>query len=378
MNRSMKEFREIAVVRPSTSPFVLSVRRRSRSMNGYAQGERISTATRRLAMAARGFEAARRVAMAALAAVGTLGLPTISHAQTYPAKTIRMIVPIAPGGGTDTMARLISQRLSEQLGVTIFVDNRAGAGTVIGTELFSKSPPDGYTLMTVAPEFVINPSLRKLPYDPIRDFTCVTQLTSGQYFLSTHPAVPVKTTKQFVALARSRPGQISFGSSGNGSANHLAGVLFAHMTKTNLVHVPYKGAGPAGIALMSGEIDFMFSNVASSIQYIRQGKLRAIASTGEKRSGAAPDIPTVTESGVPGFVVTGFFILLAPAATPAEIVSRLNAESAKALESPVMKERLASLGLEPIGRSSADCNQLIKSEIAKWAPIVKAAGAKTD
>ncbi|HYH42146.1 MAG TPA: tripartite tricarboxylate transporter substrate binding protein [Burkholderiales bacterium] len=313
-----------------------------------------------------------------IAAAGALLAASPSHAQGYPAKTIRMIVPIAPGGGTDTMARLISQRVSEQLGVTIFVDNRAGAGTVIGTELFSKSPPDGYTLMTVAPEFVINPSLRKLPYDPVRDFTCVTQLTSGQYFLSTHPAVPVKTTKQFVALAKSRPGQVSFGSSGNGSANHLAGVLFGHMSRTNLVHVPYKGAGPAGIALLSGEIDFMFSNVASSIPYVRQGKVRAIASTGEKRSSVAPDIPTVSESGVPGFVVIGFFILLAPANTPADIVTRLNTESSKALESAVMKERLAGLGLEPVGKSSAECNTFIKSEIAKWAPIVKAAGAKVD
>ena len=315
---------------------------------------------------------------AALMASAGAFLTSPSHAQNYPAKTIRMIVPIAPGGGTDTMARLISQRLSEQLGVTIIVDNRAGAGTVIGTELVAKAPPDGYTLMTVAPEFVINPSLRKLPYDSIRDFTCITQLNSGQYFLSTHPAVPVKTTKQFIALARARPERVSFGSSGNGSANHLAGVLFAHMTKTSLVHIPYKGAGPAGIALLSGEIDFMFSNVASAIPYVRQGKVRAIASTGERRSTVAPDIPTVSESGVPGFIVTGFFIMLAPAGTPAEIVARLNAESSKALESAAMKERLSSLGLEPVGKSSAECANFIKSEIAKWAPIVKAAGAKPD
>ncbi|MGZ9065172.1 MAG: tripartite tricarboxylate transporter substrate binding protein [Burkholderiales bacterium] len=299
-------------------------------------------------------------------------------AQTYPAKTIRMIVPIAPGGGTDTMARLISQRLSEQLGVTIFVDNRPGAGTAIGTELFAKSAPDGYTLMTVAPEFVINPSLRKLPYDPIRDFTCVTQLSSGQYFLSTHPAVPTKTAKQFIALAKARPGQVTFGSSGNGSANHLAGVLFQHMTGTKLVHVPYKGAGPAGVALLSGEIDFMFSNVASAIPYVKQGKLRAIASSGEKRSPVAPDVPTLNESGVPGFVVTGFFIMLAPAGTPAEIMTKLNAESAKALQSAPVRDRLAALGLEAVGSSPAACNKFIQAEIAKWAPIVKAAGAKAD
>lgn len=317
-----------------------------------------------------------------LAMMGLSGLvwcsANVSHAQSYPGKTIRMIVPIAAGGGTDTMARLISQRLSEQLGQTIFVDNRPGAGSVIGTELLSKAAPDGYTLMTVAPEFVINPSLRKLPYDPIKDFTCVTQLNSGQYFLSAHPAVPVKTTKQFIALAKARPGQVSFGSSGNGSANHLAGVLFQHMTGTKLVHVPYKGAGPAGVALLSGEIDFMFSNVASAIPYVRQGKVRAIATSGAKRSPVAPDVPTVNESGVPGFVVTGFFILLAPAGIPAEIVARLNTESARALESAAMKERLSALGLEPVGSSSADCGKFIQAEISKWAPIVKAAGAKPD
>lgn len=317
-----------------------------------------------------------------LAMMGLSGLvwgsTSVAHAQSYPGKTIRMIVPIAAGGGTDTMARLISQRLSEQLGVTIFVDNRPGAGTVIGTEMFSKAAPDGYTLMTVAPEFVINPSLRKLPYDPIKDFTCVAQLTSGQYFLSTHPTVPVKTTKQFIALAKARPGQVTFASSGNGSANHLAGVLFQHMTGTKLVHVPYKGAGPASVALISGEIDFMFSNVASAIPYVRQGKVRAIASSGEKRSPVAPDVPTLSESGVPGFVVTGFFILLAPASTSAEIVARLNSESAKALESAAMRERLSALGLEPVGSSSADCGKFIQAEISKWAPIVKAAGAKAD
>jgi tripartite-type tricarboxylate transporter receptor subunit TctC len=313
----------------------------------------------------------------ALAVVAAL-LPAAAHAQSYPSKTIRMIVPIAPGGGTDTAGRMISQRLSEQMGVTVIVDNRAGAGTMIGTEMLAKSPPDGYTLMTVAPEFVINPSLRKLPYDTIRDFTCVTQLTSGQYFLSTHPTVPVKTTKQFIALAKSRPGEVSFGSSGTGSANHLAGVLFAHMTKTNLVHVPYKGAGPAGIALLSGEIDFMFGNVASSIPYVRQGKIRAIASTGAKRTPVAPEIPTVSESGVPGFVVVGFFLTVAPSGTPADVIAKLNSEAVKAVHSPAVKERLTSLGLEPVGNSSAECNKFVQSEIAKWAPIVKASGAKVD
>lgn len=313
------------------------------------------------------------ISAAALSVTATTG-----HAQPYPGKTIRMVVPIAAGGGTDTMARLISQKLSEQMNVTVFVDNRPGAGTVIGTEYFSKTPPDGYTLMTVAPEFSIQPSLRKVPYDPIKDFSFITQLTSGQYFLTTHPTVPVKTTKQFIALAKARPGQVTFASSGNGSANHLAGVLFQHMTGTKMIHVPYKGAGPAGIALLGGEIDFMFSNVASAIPYVRAGRLRAIASTGEKRSGVTPDVPTIAESAVPGFVVTGFFIMMAPAGTPRDIITRVNGEAVKALQSTAFKERLATLGLDAVGSSPEEATKFIQAEIAKWAPVVKAAGMKTD
>jgi tripartite-type tricarboxylate transporter receptor subunit TctC len=303
---------------------------------------------------------------------------TTCLAQAYPSKTIRMVVPIAAGGGTDTMARLISQKLSEQMNVTVFVDNRPGAGTVIGTEYFSKTPPDGYTLMTVAPEFSIQPSLRKVPYDPIKDFSFITQLTSGQYFLTTHPTVPVKTAKQFVALAKARPGQVTFASSGNGSANHLAGVLFQHMTGTKMIHVPYKGAGPAGVALLGGEIDFMFSNVASAIPYVQAGKLRAIASTGDKRSGVTPDVPTIAESAVPGFVVTGFFLMMAPAGTPRDIITRVNSEAVKALQSTAFKDRLAALGLDAVGNSPEEATRFIQAEITKWAPVVKAAGMKTD
>jgi tripartite-type tricarboxylate transporter receptor subunit TctC len=314
------------------------------------------------------------MAVAAVTAFSTADL----QAQAYPNKTIRMVVPIGAGGGTDTMARLIAQRLSEQMGVTIFVDNRPGAGTVIGTEYFSKTPPDGYTLMTVAPEFSIQPSLRKVPYDPIKDFSFITQLTSGQYLLTTHPTVPVKTPQQFLALAKSRPGQIAFGSSGNGSANHLAGVMFQHMTGTKMIHVPYKSAGAAGASLIGGEIDFMFSNVASAIAHVRSGRIRAIAATGEKRSPVAPDVPTLNEGTVKGFVVTGFFIMMAPAGTPRDIIGKLNAESVKALQSPQLKERLATLGLEPVGNSPEAATAFIQAEIAKWAPVVKAAGATTD
>jgi tripartite-type tricarboxylate transporter receptor subunit TctC len=301
-----------------------------------------------------------------------------ASAQTYPGKTIRMVVPIGAGGGTDTMARLISQRLSEQMGVAIIVDNRPGAGTVIGTEYVSKAAADGYTLMTVAPEFSIQPNLRKVPYDPIKDFAFVTQLASGQYLLTTHPTVPVKTPREFLALAKARPGQVAFGSSGPGSANHLAGVLFQSMTGTKMLHVPYKSAGAAGTALMGGEIDFMFSNVASAITHVRSGRLRAIATTGEKRSTAVPEVPTIDETAVRGFVVTGFYIMMAPAGTPREIIGRLHAESVKALQTPQLKERLAALGLEPVGSSPDAATAFIRAEIAKWAPVVKAAGATAE
>ncbi len=312
--------------------------------------------------------------LAALLAIPAGG----ANAQSYPNKTIRMVVPIGAGGGTDTMARLISQRLSEQMSVAIIVDNKPGAGTVIGTEYVSKAPADGYTLMTVAPEFSIQPNLRKVPYHPIKDFSFITQLTSGQYFLTTHPTVPVKAPQQFLALAKARPGQITFGSSGPGSANHLAGVLFQHMTGTKMLHVPYKSAGAAGTALMGGEIDFMFSNVASAITHVRSGRLRAIATTGEKRSPAAPEVPTITETAVKGFVVTGFYIMMAPAGTPRDIVNKLSTESVKALQSQQLRERLAALGLEPVGSSPEAATAFIQAEIAKWAPVVKAAGATSD
>ncbi|HEX2829741.1 MAG TPA: tripartite tricarboxylate transporter substrate binding protein [Burkholderiales bacterium] len=314
----------------------------------------------------------------ALATAAALVAVTVHAQPTYPAKPIRLIVPIGPGGSTDIVGRLFAARLSEQMGQQIIVDNRAGAGTVIGSELVAKSPPDGYTLMNVAVEFTINPALRKLPYDPLKDFTCIAQLTSGQYFLAVHPTMPVKTPKQFIALAKSRPGQVTFGSSGPGSANHLAGVLFQQMTGTRLVHVPYKSAGQAGIALLSGELDSIFSNVASSIAHVKSGKLRAIATTGPKRTPVAPDVPTFVESGVPGFVVTGFHLFMAPGGTPADIVNKLNAEVQKALESTQVKERLAALGLDPHGGSPAACTKHVQQDIARWVPVVRASGAKAD
>ena len=318
----------------------------------------------------------RGLCVAAAILAGAATMP--ARAQSYPSKPIRIVVPIAPGGSTDMVGRLIGQRLSEQMSTPIYVENRPGAGAVIGTEVVAKSAPDGYTLLTIAVEFTINPSLRKLPYDPIRDFACVSQLTTSQYFLSTHPAIPVKTVQQFIALAKSRPGQVTFGSSGPGSANHLAGTLFQQMTGTQLVHVPYKSAGQAGVALMSGEIDFMFSNVASAIAQVRAGKLRAIATTGPKRTPVAPSVPTLNESAVPGYIVTGFHLLFVPGATPPEVLGRLNGETVKALDTAAIKDRLNTLGLEPAGGTPGDCAKLVKADIERWAPVVKAGGAKPD
>lgn len=308
--------------------------------------------------------------------LSVLSLSTIpSHAQSYPGKPVRIVVPLAPGGGTDLVVRLVAQKISEQTGTQFIVENRPGAGTVIGTEFVSRAAPDGYVIGAAAPELVINPTLRKLPYDTVKDLSCITQLTSGQYFLSTHPSVPVKSVQQFVALAKSRPGEMTYGSSGRGSANHLAGMWLQQLTGTKLIHVPYKGGGPANAALLSGETDFMFSNTASAIGHVKAGRLRAVASTGIRRSALAPDVPTVAESGIPQFVVTGFYLLLVPAATPSAVIAKVNAESAKALATPAVSKRLAELGQEPVGSSPEACAALIKSEIAKWAPLVKASGA---
>ncbi len=300
-------------------------------------------------------------------------------AQGYPNRAIRMLVPVSPGGGTDTNARIVSQRLSEQLGVPVVVDNRPGAGHMLGTEIVARAAPDGYTLITAAPELSINPSLQpKVPYDALRDFAPVSQTVSSQYVLSTHPSVPVKSVKEFIALAKARPGQLNYGSSGVGSANHLGGVLFQGMTETKLVHIPFKGAGPATIALMGGEIDFMFSSTTAAVAPVKLGRLRAIAVTGPKRFSEMPDIPTVSEAGVPGFVITGWFGVLAPAGTPREIINKLHAEIVKIVQHPAVKERFASLGTAPVGSSPEEFAAFLRAEIEKWSRVVKASGARPD
>jgi tripartite-type tricarboxylate transporter receptor subunit TctC len=289
-----------------------------------------------------------------------------------------MVLPVAPGGSSDIVGRLIGQQIADQMGATTYADNRPGGASAVAMELVAKAPADGYTLLTVSVEFTINPSLRKLSFDPLKDYACVSQLTTGQYLLTAHPAMPVKTVAQFIALAKSRPGQMTFGSSGTGSLNHIAGVFLQQSTGTRLVHVPYKSAGLAGVALIGGEIDFMFSNVASALTPLKSGRVRAIATTGTRRSHVVPEVPTFIESGMPGFVVTGYHLLMVPGATPPAIVARLSAETVKAVESASLKEQFASFGLEPVGSSPAACGKFVQSEITRWAQVVKTAGIKAE
>ena len=290
-----------------------------------------------------------------------------------------MIVAIGAGGGTDITARIVSQKVSEQMGVPVVVENRPGAGTIIGTEVVAKSAPDGYTLMTASPEISINPSLHaKLPYDTLKDLTAIAQLTTGQYFLSTHPSVPVKNIRDLIALAKAKPGRVTYGSSGNGSANHLGGVLFQHMTGTSLVHVPYKSAAQAATALMSGETDIMMSSTTAAIGPIKNGRLRALAVTGTSRFAGAPDVPTVAESGVPGYQAETWFGISAPAGTPQAIVDKLSAGLQKAMNSPEVRGTLESLGAVVIASNPADFGKRIGSDVQAWREIIRTAKISID
>ncbi|MDB5811491.1 MAG: hypothetical protein JWN94_3613 [Betaproteobacteria bacterium] len=303
--------------------------------------------------------------------------PALASGAQYPEKSVRVIVGLAAGGGTDISARVLTQKLSETLGQSFIVDNRPGAGSMLGLELAAKSPPDGYTLIMVSPEFAVNPSLQsKVPYDAVRDFAPIAQVVYGQYFLSARSSAAFNSIKELIAFAKANPRQLNYASSGNGSANHLAGELFKTMAGVEMAHVPYKGSGPSVTALLSGEVQLVFSSTTAIIQHVRAGRAKALAVTGPKRASIAPEIPTVSEAGLPGYVVTGWFGLLAPAKTPPAIVERLNAEINRVL--PSLRERYAELGTELVGGTASEFGLFIKSELAKWAQVVKASGAKPD
>ena len=300
-----------------------------------------------------------------------------ASAQSYPARTVRMIVPYAAGGNTDITARAISGKLSEVFGQQLIVDNRPGGATNIGSELAAKSAPDGYTLFMGGASNAINMSLyAKPPYDTLRDFAPITLCVKGANVLSIHPSLPAKTLKELIALAKSRPGQLDFASSGLGSSNQMAGELLKVTTGINIVHVPYKGNAPALTDTVAGHVHMIFSGVPALVPHIQSGRLRAIAIGSLKRFPAIPEVPTFDESGVKGYEATTWFGLMAPIKTPGEIVTRLNTEVVKIIASPEISKRFVTEGLEPIGNSQAQFAQFIRDEINKYAKVIKAANIK--
>ena len=302
--------------------------------------------------------------------------PVSLYAQAYPTKPIRFLVGFPPGGTNDIVARIVMPKVSEQIGQHIVVENRCGANTAIATELGARAAPDGYTILMNAPGHATNPALMKLPFDPIKDFAFITTFAESQNLLVVHPSFPPKTVKELIAFSKKRPGDINFGSSGVGTTVHLSAELFQYMTGVKWVHIPYKGGGPGLVALLSGEVVMYFGNVPTVIRQAREGKLRAIATTGAKRTPVAPDIPTIAEAGVPGYEVTTFYGASVPVKTPRAIVERLHAEFVKALASPEVKEKLLGLGADPVGNTPEQYTAFMQAEIAKWTKVIKAAGIK--
>ncbi len=304
-----------------------------------------------------------------------------AFSQAYPAKPIRLVVPYPAGGPLDIMARAIGQKLTEAWKQPVVVDNRAGAGGNIGADFVAKSAPDGYTLlMGAVATHAINPSLySKIPYDPVRDFAPVALVAQVPNILVLNPAVPAKTVRELIALARSKPGYLNFGSGSTGSTGHLAGELFNTMAGVKMVHIPYKGAAPATADLLGGQVHLMFDNLASALPNVKAGKLRALAVTTLARSEAIPELPTIAESGLPGFDLSTWFGLMVPAGTPPEIVARLNAEIVRALDAKDMRERLEKMGAEPLPNNTPEhFAAFIRAEAAKYAKVVKDSGARVD
>lgn len=312
---------------------------------------------------------------------GLVALPQTANsaASAYPAKPIRLIVPFAPGGGTDIVARLIGQRLSEVFKQQVVVDNRAGGSGIVGTDIVAKAAPDGYTLIMISSTHTIVPSLfAKVPYDAVKDFAPVTQATSQPYIMGVHPSVPARSVNEFIALAKSTLGQLNYASGGSGTAPHLAGELLKTLTGIDMVHVPYKGGGPALLALISGEVAMLFSSLPSTLPQVKADKVRALAVSSAKRSPAVPALPTVAESGVPGFEVINWYGVLAPAKTPRAMVAKLHAEIVRLLQTPEIKERLATDGTDAVGSTPEAFGAYIQAEITKWGKVVKASGMRVD
>src|SRR5258706_2707797 len=306
--------------------------------------------------------------------------PAEATAQRYPARPIRIVSPFAAGGSTDILARLIGQKLTESWGEPVIVDNRAGAGGIIGSDLVAKAEPDGYTLLlTSTSAHAINPALhRTLPYDPLRDFAAVTQVATGHNILVVHPLVPAKSVQELIALAKSKPGTLTFSSGGNGTPAHIAGELFKSLAKVDMVHVPYKGGGPAAVALLAGEVSLSFGSVTTVLPQVRANRLKALAVTGAKRSSMIPDLPTIAEAGVPGYALNSWYGVLAPARTPRPIVAKLSTEIVRILNLADVRAKLLQEGVDPEGTTPQEFSAFIRAEVEKWPRLVKAAGARID
>lgn len=333
------------------------------------------------------YQSNRRLALVTIAQVAIIFVANPAFAQTaaWPTKPVKIVVPFAPGGTTDILARAVAPELSKAFGQTFVVENRAGAGGNVGSDIVAKSPADGYTLlMGTVGTHAINKSLySKMPYDPQKDFAPITLVAGvpNVMVMNTETAarLGINTVPDFIKFARANPGKLNMASSGNGTSIHLAGELFKSMTGVFMTHIPYTGSGPAMMGMVSGQVDVMFDNLPSAMPQIKGGKLKAFAVTSALRSGAMPELPTVEEAGqLKGFEASSWFGLLAPAGTPADVVSRVQQETAKALNSPAMKEKLLAQGAIPSGNTPAEFAKLIEAEIKKWAPVVKASGAKVD
>ena len=301
--------------------------------------------------------------------------PIVADAQPFRSKSVRVVVPFAAGGSTDIVARTLAPRLTELWGQTVVVDNRPGGSTVIGTEIVAKSPPDGHTLFVTPAPFTIVPSLlKKLPYDPQKDFEPVTLINTTPLVVVVNPSVPAKNIRELAALAKSKPGALNFGSSGSGGSNHLAGELFNSMAGVKMVHIPYKGNAPALVDLLGGHVDVVFNGLTSAIPLIRSNKLRAVGMTSLARSGAMPDVPTLNEQGMKGFLAVAWNGITAPARTPREVINKINADVTRLVKTPEMIERLKADGSDPAGYSVEQYQQFLRDETAKWAKVIAAAG----
>ena len=312
-----------------------------------------------------------------LLALAALAAPAAA-ADDYPSRAIRLIIPFPPGGSNDVVGRIVANQLGQKLGKQVFVDNRAGAGGIVGSDLAAKATPDGYTLLVVSIAHAVDPWLYKEPFDPMKDFVPVSIIATGTNVLTVNPAVPAHSVKELLALAKERPGVLNYASAGIGSFQHLSGELFKLTAEVDIQHVPYKGGGPAMLAVIAGEAQVMFSSIVQTVPSIQSGALRALATGGAEKSPILPDLPTIADAGVPGYVATNWWGIVAPAGTPQPIVDKLHDAVAELLNSAETKKYLDNEGAAPVRMSSAEFGKFVEAEIAKWGPVVKKAGMKAE